>query len=244
MLSAEQLIKIGLRGKIAQFYLAALELGEAPVFTVAKKAGIGRTTAYDLLARLQEDGLVAQVQKAGRTYVIVERPDVLLRTYDEKKRNLDDILPELRSLYGRSISKPKAKYYEGTEGIGNVLYDTLTCRNKQLKAILSAQKWGEPGITEMAIYTKKRIAAGIRLKALRSPEEKGIAPWPTSDEELREARFAKIAEPFAVTMFIYDEKVAVISSWRDNFGMIIESIEFSRLQETLFDVLWAASDAV
>ena len=243
MLSTEQLSKIGLHGKVAQFYLAALELGEAPVFDIAKQAGIGRTTAYNLLARLQEDGLVSQVQKAGRTYVIAERPDVLLRKHDEKKRHLTDILPELLSLYGHSVIKPTVRYYEGSKGILNVLYDTLTCRNRQLKAILSAVEMvTTPGLKEMEIYIKQRIAAGIRLNVLRSPAEEVGTLWPSTEVELREVRYAKVDGTFAMTMYIYDEKVAVISSRRENFGMIIESLEFSRLQESLFNVLWAVSE--
>ena len=46
------LVQLGLQETEARFYLAALELGPASVRDVAAKAGISRTNAYDVFARL------------------------------------------------------------------------------------------------------------------------------------------------------------------------------------------------
>ena len=53
------LIDLGLHETEARFYLAALELGQAPVRDVAAKAGISRTNAYDVFERLLEQRLVS-----------------------------------------------------------------------------------------------------------------------------------------------------------------------------------------
>lgn len=237
-----KLAKIGIRGKVAQFYLAVLELGESPVSEIAKQSGIGRTTAYNIMQRLQEEGLVNQVQKAGRTYVIAERPNVLIRKLEERQRLVIDALPELLSLYSGSSTKPKVHYYEAPEGVINILYDTLTCRSKQLKAIYNSEIiWlTVPGFKDIDTYARKRIAAGISLKVVRSPG-KEVQFWPSSKAELREVRFANLPETSAAIMYIYDEKVAIISPRKETFGMVIESIDFARLQEALFDILWRAS---
>jgi len=42
-------------------------------------------------------------------------------------------------------------------------------------------------------------------------------------------------------MLTYDDKVSLISSRRENFGIIIQSEELSDLMNTLFAVLWQAS---
>ena len=44
--------ELGIDGSRAHFYLAALELGDAPVTAIAAKAGIGRSNAYEVLNRL------------------------------------------------------------------------------------------------------------------------------------------------------------------------------------------------
>ena len=46
------LTDIGLHETEVRFYLAALELGQAPMRDIARKAGISRTNAYDVFSRL------------------------------------------------------------------------------------------------------------------------------------------------------------------------------------------------
>ncbi len=77
----ERLAAIGITGKEAKLYLAALETGEAPVHQIARQAGIGHTTAYDVLARLVENGLVTRHEKQGRIIVVPEPPEQLLRRH-------------------------------------------------------------------------------------------------------------------------------------------------------------------
>ncbi len=244
MLNPQQLEKIGLSGSSAQFYLAALELGEATVVEVAKRAGISRTLAYNTLARLCERGLLAQSQRNGRTVIIAAHPNTLVRKLDDDRRHLMDLMPELLSMYGGASVRPRIRFFEGQEGIINVLYDTLTCRSGTLRAMLSMLELLEtPGRRAMEEYIKKRIATGLRLQVIRSRGEEVDNIWPTSSDDARELRYAEHDEPFAMTLYIYDAKVAMVSSRRENFGMIIESEEFSNLQTTLFSALWASSTA-
>ncbi|OZB03942.1 MAG: transcriptional regulator TrmB, partial [Rhizobiales bacterium 39-66-18] len=45
----------------------------------------------------------------------------------------------------------------------------------------------------------------------------------------------------SVTQYVYDDKVAIISSKRENYGLVIESEDFARLQTALFETLWSLS---
>lgn len=239
----EALAQIGISGKRARFYLAALELGQAPVHKVAEKAGISRTTAYDILARLTRDGLVSRLPKDGRYHIAVEDPTRLLGVLDDRRRMVETLLPELSSLYNRSAVKPRIRFYEGRDGINTVLYDTLECRSKQLSGVLSMRDLLEvPGKLEMEKYIAQRIARGIHLRVVRSREkEAGRALWPTRAADLRELRYAPAGAVFPMTIWTYDDKVSIISSRREHFGMILESPEFAAMMANLFAVLWSAS---
>jgi hypothetical protein len=46
---------------------------------------------------------------------------------------------------------------------------------------------------------------------------------------------------FEITTYIYDDKVGLISTEKENFGMIIESKEFSQNMRHLFEALWQVS---
>lgn len=239
----ETLGRIGISGKRARLYLAALELGEAPVHAIAQKAGVTRTTAYDLLARLAREGLVSRVEKDGRTHIAAEDPARLLGVLDDRRRTVEDVLPELRSLIRGSSVRPRIRLYEGREGIGTVLYDTLRGASKRLDGILSmTDLFQVPGRREMEEYVAARIVAGVRLRVVRSREKDvGADVWPTRAEDLRELRYAPEGAVFTMTTWVYDDKVSIIASRRENFGMIVESAEFAEMQKHLFGALWLAS---
>lgn len=238
-----QLAQLGISGKKGRFYLAALELGEATVTAVAERAGIGRTTAYDILDSLVTEGLLNQIEKSDKTYVVAEDPAVLLRNMEQRMRLAAEALPEIQAIYGSSLFKPRIRYYKGLDGIATVLNDTLNCRSGELCGILSmVELLTAPGEEFMGNYIHRRIASGLKLRVVRSPsEEVNNQSWPSTLDDLREVRLSPQGVPFTMTSYIYDDKVAYISSRRENFALLIESVEFAGLQKALFETLWAAS---
>lgn len=244
-MSIEQtLVQIGLQETEVRFYLAALELGQASVRDIASKAGITRTNAYDVFSRLLEQGLVTQVAGASNKTMLVaaEPPDQLTELLDARRRKLDVLLPELRSLHNSASGKPRVRYYQGLDGIKHVLDDTLTARDKTLLGILSMRDLFEvPGRAWMDDFVRRRIEAGVFLRVVRSPVKDIANVWRQSAEELRDVRFASPDFVFTMTSYVYDNKVAIISSRRENFAMTIESEEFAIMQRNLFDVFWASS---
>lgn len=240
------LVQIGLQETEAKFYLAALELGQASVRDIAAKAGISRTNAYDVFSRLLEQGLVTQVGAAANKIILIaaEPPDQLTELLDARRRKLDVLLPELRSMHNGASGKPRVRYYQGSEGIKLVLDDTLSARNKTLLGILSMRDLYEvPGRSWMDDLVRRRIEAGVFLRVVRSPVKDVPNVWPQSTADLREVRFASLDFVFTMTSYIYDNKVAIISSRRENFAMTIESEEFAMMQRNLFEVFWASCPA-
>lgn len=238
------LIDLGLHETEVRFYLAALELGQAPMRDVAAKAGISRTNAYDVFARLLEQRLVSQVPgSSNRSMAIVaEAPERILEIVEERRRKLEFVMPELRTLHNRSASKPKVRFHQGFDGIQTVLDETNASRSKQLLGILSMRDlYDVPGRAWMDDLVKRRIEAGVFLRVIRSPANDLHELWPESETDLRALRYAPSDFVFTMTTYIFDDKVALISSRRENFAMTIESEEFAAMQTHFFEVLWAAS---
>ncbi len=236
------LAALGFTGKLGRFYMAALKLGSAPVQQVAREAGIGRTTAYSLLDKLKDDKLVTLVQKGGKTHMVAENPDVLARNLDDKQRALSAMLPDLRSLYDKGESAPRFQVYDGVDGISTVLNTMLTSETDTVRGILSMQELlASPGREVIDHFVAQRVAAGKWLHVLRSKAEETDDIWHDSDAEMRRVRYTSAAEPFVMTLFLFDNKVGLISSRKENYGLIIESSEFANVQNALFDVMWQAS---
>lgn len=238
------LMALGLTETESRFYLAALELGQASVRDIAAKAGLTRTSAYDIYARLLDHNLVAEVANdSGRAILVTAEPPEQLRSmFEQRRQRLSDLLPELESLHNRSRSKPRIRFYQGLEGIKTVMEETLGCRSKELLGILSMRDlYQVPGRAWMDDLVRRRIETGVSLRVIRSPCNDLHSRWHESRCDLRELRFAPAGFVCSMTTYIYDEKVAFISSQRENFAMTIESAEFATMQTHLFEVLWQAS---
>ncbi|AWY99731.1 sugar-specific transcriptional regulator TrmB [Rhodobiaceae bacterium] len=236
------LARIGMTGKRARFYLAALQLGPATVQEIARHCGITRTTAYSLVEKLSEEGVITLLQKGGRTNVVAEDPEVLLRNLDDRRSALSDLLPELRSIYAGGQSGPRFRLYEGVEGIRTVLNSVLMAQADTLCGILSMRELLQfPGREELARFVAKRVEVEKTLRVIRAASEEVDTIWNTSEEELRQVRFTPTASPLLMTTFVYDDQVAIISSERENYGLIIESAGYANVQKTLFESLWVAS---
>jgi sugar-specific transcriptional regulator TrmB len=238
------LASLGITGTLFKLYAAAIELGEAPISDVAARAGLVRTTAYHALSRLQEEGLIVFSERNGKRCVIAEDPKVLMERLETRRQRLSAAMPKLRSLYNRIKGKPQIHFHEGGEGIRTALWDclNLTEEPRLLRGYLSMHELRDsPGFAEMDRFIAARVERGIELKVIRSLEY-DIGPiWPSSRTALRELRYAPEATPLAMTLFIYDHRVCLISSRHENYGLVIESEEFSTMQRLLFDTIWSAS---
>lgn len=231
--------EFGLEKSKGAVYLAALNVGTGSAQDIAKKAGLPRTTTHEILQHLVQMGLVSFVAK-GRTRIYsAEHPEKLKKLLQEKERRLDTVLPELSSLLNVKGARPRVRFYEGVEGVKHVLEDTLTTKRLPLRSILSmADLYVMPGKIFMDHCVARRIAGGIKLHVIRSETKDVKEIWPTSAEELRELHYAPAEMIFPMTVYLYDNKVGIIGTERENFGMIIESQEFFATLKNLFEALW------
>ncbi len=231
---------LGLDEKEQRFYLAALELGTAPVTAIAARADVSRTNGYDLVQRLQKRGLISQIEgEGGVRQVVAEDPSVLIREWERTRNALNDLVPELRSLFNGHQDKPRIRLYEGAEGIRRAFWETLECHSKILLGILSMNELLEiPGPDWMEDYIKQRVRRGIKLNVIRSRSRDTESIWPSSTQEERELRYAPFDMDLGMTMYIYDDKVLYVSSKRENYALVIESRELSSMNRALFNGLW------
>src|SRR3546814_10970174 len=123
---ANKLSRIGISGVLYKLYAAAIELGEAPISAVAARAGVVRTSAYNALGRLEQEGLVSFQTRDGQRCVIAHDPTVLLERVEGRRQMLNELMPQLRSMYNAALGKPQIRFYEGEQGILTALWEPLT----------------------------------------------------------------------------------------------------------------------
>jgi sugar-specific transcriptional regulator TrmB len=131
MLHAD-LQSLGLTDEESKVYLAVLELGGAYVSAIAKKANVHRVSCYHTLGNLVTKGLISSLIRNNMKYFSVESPKVLVNQLEEKYHKAQELLPELLSLTNSLAYKPKIQYYEGLNGLQNIMEDTLNSEGEVL----------------------------------------------------------------------------------------------------------------
>ena len=234
----EQTLKdYGLKEKQIKVYLACLQLGTGPVVKIAQKAGMPRSTVYEILDSLRGLNLVATFLKKKVLYFSAEEPDHIVRYAETKVNLLKDVLPELNALAGKSRQRPSVRFYQGKEQMQIVLDEALD-EAKELVAF---------GVSEdllnlMGSYHKNFVKIRIRKKI---PLRLILRDSPTAHERKRigqqELRLVKIVPAnydYHGLIYIWKNKIAMFSFAGDLVAVVIESKELADMQKAMFENLW------
>jgi len=231
------LSQFNLNNKEIGVYIASLELGMTSVAKIARKAEIKRTTTYDVLEGLIKRGLIGQTKKGKKRLFYAEEPEKLEKLLDEKKEDLMEIMPILKSLYNVSGTKPKIRYYEGKEGLKEVYRDTLSYEGELIAFVTEniIKHLGQDFANE---YRKKRTKAKITVRVI-GPDRPEIIEYKKTDKKyLKKTRLVpKEKFPFSIEMNIYGNRLAFIS-FKEEMGIIIESNEIANNMRLLFELAW------
>jgi sugar-specific transcriptional regulator TrmB len=239
------LARLGIVGNLYEVYRAALELGDVPVARIVERTGLPKATVYGALTRLEQDGLIADWGQPGKRRVVAYDPAILLEQLEARRQMLGEMLPQLRSLYNGAKGKPGIRFYEGLDGVEKALWDSLTTQSGEMYCTFAMAEIMEiPGLSRMAHFLDERLNRGIDMKVLRSRQHDRKGIWQCSRAERRELRFSPDNAILAMTMLIYDTRVAVVSSHKESYGLVIESNEFSSLLRTMFMSMWDISERV
>lgn len=244
----EKLCQLGLSTKEALVYLATLELGTASaVSTIAKKANINRTTAYDILEQLLQKGIIiSKKRSSGRFYEALPPAKIVAylkeqsRKYAKLAKEAYEILPELTQHY-HAQGRPRVYFYEGEEGLIRVYEETLTASGEIL-AYASDQINQETIPWYFPHYYQRRTAKKIPIRALFPDTPKDRERHLNDKNELRKSRLLpKEILDFTPEINFFDDKI-MIADWKEKLGIIIQSPEIAKVFKQTFELAWEGAE--
>jgi sugar-specific transcriptional regulator TrmB len=257
MIDAHQLLtRFGLTESEIRVYLASLPYGSVSANQLTKETKLKRPTVYHALLRLGQRGLVSKKISGNRTLFNVTPPEQLkgllaqqIAQLEEQKSSLDELIGALnKSRIGARMQPVQVSQFEGTEGIKLVVEDALYCRSGRWDIIAPRKNFFSESDKEYARYylaTRKR--RGILARTLWERESGSAAKSQralTADEVTRrQPRYLPqvMNGKFKSVIIIYDNKVAIISSYKSLFAILIESDEVNATTKAMFEGLWALS---
>jgi len=243
MIKEKQLEILGLKEKEARLYLAALTFKSFTVVDIAKKSGIKRPTCYIILDTLTKRGLISIVVQDKKQLYKAESPETFIRQANNALNYAKKFVPSLLNLYEEDKTKSLVKFYYGQEGIRNIYEDIIDSSGKEVRYIGSTEPMIEiVGDDFMKDYVERCINKGIKRMSIRMRKtEINDYFYKGTKDFLREIRYAPQDIYIPSTVFIYGNKIAIMSTVKSNFGMVIEGQEFYQTILGLFQALWSIS---
>jgi len=112
----EKLIELGLSKNEARIYLFLLKNPHITTGPIIKETRISNSRVYESLNSLISKGLVTYVvQKDGR-YFDASSPEKFLEKEEERKKQIEELVPELKKLKIKKEFRTNTAVFEGFEG--------------------------------------------------------------------------------------------------------------------------------
>lgn len=158
----------------AKTYLATLQLGTAPISSVARCMKMNRVTVYSLLKNLVKQWIALEIPKKWVTYYSVISPEALLQKMKEKYLSFEKALPEFMAMASTFNSKPKVQFYEGLEGLKYVYEQIILSGSEMDKGESFLTFVGttdiDPGLQKYLVedFAPRRLKYKTKTKAIIS----------------------------------------------------------------------------
>lgn len=235
---------IGLSGRDKRVYEALLVSPMSSIRLLAEHTGINRGSVYESIKALRAQGLISHIDMGKQTRYSAQDPELLHELIRERRAALqqlhggvDAYISNLALERRDAIGFHFASFYEGDEGLANILRDVLsTCKKQKLTEYLtlSSPKVSAYMYHNFPHFTAERIKRGIAVRVLR--QGKPVHP----PAALAESRFLHTAIDTMCYTLIYGTKVAMltIDTYNHTRGVVIENAGVASAQAALFEHAW------
>ncbi|MDD3153612.1 MAG: helix-turn-helix domain-containing protein [Victivallaceae bacterium] len=241
----DQLHALDLNGRQAKIYLAALQLGSASAIEIAKYTSCKHPTVYDALDVLKQRGLVSESTVNNRRLFSAENPEVLLQEEERRMNKLEALLPDLKGLYAGGRHHTRIRLFEGEEGRMTISNELLNVREKKYYYFGSLRNMFARTSSELEEeYYRLRMERGIWSYSIR--DRAGEVDYDymlPGDRNLRRVRFwpGKLEDSVS-GLYIYDDRIAVASTLKENYVLVVESRELNILMRNIWNLLWEIAE--
>lgn len=236
---------LGLTESEARVYLTILQLGGGFVTPIAHQAGVERTNCYSLLKSLSKKGFVSVSERSSAKYFIPESPHRITHRIRHVQELAARTVPHLLSLVGTASGRmPKVRYYEGIEGVHQVL-DLITEAETEVLSYTNIEKLRAKFGKILKDHYQQLEQYEIKVRAI-APHYNKIDTFLKSyyPKEYLETHLRLLCvNPREFQMenevCIYDDKVSVLSLAEDeHLAVVFESGVYADTSRTIFNLAW------
>jgi sugar-specific transcriptional regulator TrmB len=236
--------KIGLSQKQAIVYIAMLELGEAKITDIAKRANLKRPTVYLIIEELELLGLVSQIIKGKSKIYSAIHPRRINELLEFRKNKFQELLPSLIVKYKSASGRPRTQMLEGMEAIRQSYREALTsltqnnCEQLWISNLSSIMEKFPEIMGEYSRVLNKFPKSNIREILFGKGN---INEWlkKTKRNKNHQTKYINDQNFGGETdQLITRDKLFFFAIHPEPFVLIIESEEMAKTQKFLFENIW------
>lgn len=247
------LMKLGLSEKEAKVYLAALELAKDTAQNIAKKAKVNRPTAYFILEKLMDLGLVSTLDEGKKKFFVAEDPRELKNVLDrerldldEREKELEESMNQFTAVYNANQEMPRVRYYEGADGLEAMdRYGRENIKGTEFLSVSPIDLVEKMFPERRKSSLSERVKLGIKARTIYT-HENGEIPGYQNKSELREGIYMPRNKfPLNATMTIYPEWGVKLYYYDEKkpYGVVIEDKGIAKNMALIFELAWGGAKA-
>ena len=237
----EELKLLGLSDNEIKAYLSLLELSQSLASKIASKSKIPRASIYDILERLQQEGLVSYITKDFKRYFSASEPKTIIENLDYTKKRIKDILPNLEALKKNNQPMSKTEIFEGKNGLQMIM--NLMLEEKNLFVLGASRKSSEILPFFVDKWHKERIKRKIKTKiiyndieGIHSSVNKSIKIL--GSKKIWDYRFLHTDYLSPVMTIVFGNKVALVNWIKNPSVILIENRDIAETYKQYILRLW------
>ncbi len=245
------LLQAGLSAEEAKIYEKLLKAGKMRASKIAAETSIKRGMIYKSLDSLATKKLVKKEDEPGKVAIFAPSHPGSLRDLIEKRKqeaesthaSLQGVIGTMSADFNLISGKPNVQFYEGLEGVKNVIDDSLYAKSEILSyADIEAIQKYIPAINKWYVEQREKYGLKKRGIVLDTPRAREILSG--YHDQITDTKFIASSDiPFHTVMQIYDNKVSYITlSEKEIIGVIIESETITSMHRTIFNFVWLKAD--
>ncbi len=209
-------------------YLALLKLGKVSAGPITQESALHRSRVYEALTRLVNKGLVSYTNKAQTKYFQANNPEELLDYLEEKKRNVQTLLPQLKALQAKPEEAYETAVYEGFRGLKSIFENAKRDTPKGGEILVFGARSGhdfhkKTWETYFLNYNRQLESKKIGLRLIYNEDLRGTSEATAHEKgKHNKIRYLKHYTPAGVN--IHGDNVAVFV-WSKNLAYVMKGKE-------------------
>ena len=236
----------GLDPQEAAVYLAGCELGPTSAQKISIKAELKRSTCYDVLARLEEQGLFSIEHRGVKRLFRASPPESLSNILEHRREALSALLPTLGDLYQNASDVESVRVIHGLPGTKQIYQEILASvrPGDEYMVISAGQPWHSLDPAYFQKFTEQRgeksRKLGFNIRILQEDDAHARRQKERERAYNIQVKMFKRQMDLGINMVIVPKMLFIHQVKSPVKGFLFTNPQIIRMHQQLFEILWGA----